>query len=328
MKNFWKVFIVSFVFFAIAIILGSYSYVRSNKDKSYSNINIGEYKKEDISTIDKENKKYSSLSQAFKDSNRINLILLGMEDIRTDTILFVSFDPIDKKVNIMSIPRDTYIHRKGYNKAEQRKINSIYGDHGIEGIKKAVSHLLERVPIHHYVIMDYEGVEKIVDSIGGVEVMVPFHMRYKDPTAKPPLNIDIKEGKQLLNGKESLDFLRYRKGNNKDGYIDGDLGRIKAQQQFLQSLISKVLSYRLPVVIKKSFNYVKTDIGLVDSLSYSKKILGIKQEDFKFLTLPGKAEFKRYDGKLLSYFIYDSIETKKVLEDIYNVKKFSSKNYK
>ena len=109
-----------------------------------------------------------------------------------------------------------------------------------------------------------KGVENIIDSIGGVEVMVPFNMKYEDPTANPPLNIDIKEGKQVLDGEKSLEFLRYRKGNNnKEGYIDGDLGRIKAQQQFLKSFVDKALSYRLPVVIKKGFDYVKTDIKLI-----------------------------------------------------------------
>ncbi|NMB28148.1 MAG: LytR family transcriptional regulator [Tissierellia bacterium] len=288
-----------------------------------SNIGGGEYKrvKNKGSAFEQEDKSYSSLEEAFKDSSRINVILLGMEEVRTDTIMFVSFDPGHKKVDVISIPRDTYIHRKGYDHAEQRKINAIYGDHGIEGLKKAVSYILEGVPVHHYILMDYDGVANVIDYIGGVEVMVPFHMKYRDPTSKPPLNIDIKEGKQVLDGKKSLDFLRYRKGNNnKEGYIDGDLGRIKAQQQFIQSFVNKVLSYRLPVVIKKGFDYVKTDIKLMEGLAYSKDALGIKEEDFSFITLPGEGKFKRFNGILLSYFTYDSFKTKKVLESIYRVK--------
>jgi anionic cell wall polymer biosynthesis LytR-Cps2A-Psr (LCP) family protein len=145
-------------------------------------------------------------------------------------------------------------------------------------------------------------------------------MRYRDPTGDPPLNINIKEGKQVLDGKKSLEFLRYRKGNNnKGGYIDGDLGRIKAQQQFLQSFLRKTLSYRLPVVIKKSFDYVKTDMKLTEALAYSTKAIGIKDEDFTFITLPGEGEFKRINGKLLSYFTYDALQTKRLLEKIYKV---------
>src|SRR5699024_6202399 len=154
--------------------------------------------------------------------------------------------------------------------------------------------------------------------IGGVEVMVPFHMKYRDPTSKPPLNIDIKEGKQVLNGKQALDFLRYRKGNNNRGYIDGDLGRIKAQQQFLKSFVNRTLSYRLRVVIKKGFDHVKTDMKLMEGLAYSKSAIGIKDDDFSFITLPGEGEFKRFNGKLLSYFTYDSFKTKRLLENIYN----------
>ncbi len=332
MKTFWKVFIVSFIFFFIAIFLGSYSYIKSNKYRMETNTSGGEPKIEEESALEEtsiKTKTYSSLSEAFKDNNRINVILLGMEDIRTDTIIFATFDPLSKQVNAISIPRDTYIHRKGYNYGEQRKINAIYGDHGVEGVKKAVSHILEGVPIHHYIMVDYKGVENIIDSIGGVEVMIPFNMKYEDPTANPPLKIDIKEGKQVLNGEKSLEFLRYRKGNNnKEGYIDGDLGRIKAQQQFLQSFVDKVLSYRLPVVIKKGLDYVKTDIKLWEGLSYSRKALGIKSDDFTFNTLPGKAELKSINGKILSYFIFDPVEVKKALEEIYNVEKTSYESIK
>lgn len=320
MKIFWKVFIVSFIFFAIAFSLGSYSYIKLEEENIDFNIGGGEYKIKKPKILEKP-KTFNSLEEAVKNSNRINILILGMEDRRTDTIMLGSFDPDHKKVDVISIPRDTYVHRKGYDYAEQRKINAVYGDHGVDGVKKSVSHILEEIPIHHYIELDYEGVEAIVDSIGGVEVLVPFHMKYTDPSSNPPLNIDIKEGKQTLYGKEALDFLRYRKGDNKTGYIDGDLGRIKAQQEFLKSFTKKALSYRLPVVVKKGFDYVETDIKLIDGLTYAKDGVGIKDSDISFITLPGEGEFKKINGKLLSYFTYDSLEIKEVLERVYKVKK-------
>lgn len=333
MKTFLKVFIISFICFFITIFLGSYSYLKEKDididipnnlgDIVYENelINRGLTKKDTVEEVKvKEPEFYTSLEEAVEKSNRVNFIFLGMEDVRTDAILFVSFCPDTKKVDLVSIPRDTYIHRKGYNRGEQRKINSVYGDHGVSGVKKTVSYILEKVPIHHYVMLDYEGVEKIIDSVGGVEVVVPFPMKYSDPTAKPPLYINIAEGKQTLDGKKSLQFLRYRKGNNnKGGYIDGDLGRINAQQQFLKSFVDKSLSYKLPVVIKKGFEYVKTDINLFEGLAYGKNAIGIKNEDFRFTTLPGKPEFRKIDKKVLSFYIHNPKETKKILEGIYNV---------
>ena len=328
MKTFIKVFIASFICFAIALFIGSYSYVKDNNIVLENSLGAGYSEKMKISntiikkleTKPKEVEIYSTLNEAIEKSNRINFLIIGMEDIRSDTIIFASFCPDSKKMNLLNIPRDTYIHRKGYNQAEQRKINSVYGDHGILGVKKSVSHILEGVPIHHYVMLDYKGVEKIVDNIGGVEVDIPFNMNYKDPYSKPPLNIDIPSGKQVLDGKRALDFLRYRKGNKSGGgYLDGDLGRIKAQQQFIQSFIGKA-SDNMLTVLRSGFNHVKTDVNLIDSLNYGRKALGMTNDDFEMQTLPGEAEFKKVGKKVLSYFTFNKAETKKVLEIIYNVK--------
>lgn len=327
MKTFWKVFSISFVFFFIAMALGSYIYLMDGgKDNHKPDIvaQIGGEKedrqkaegqlevKEEEEVI--EERSFSSLEEAFKENNRVNVVIMGMEDVRADTILFLSFHLNKKDAYVISIPRDTYIYRKGYELAEQRKINAIYESHGADGMKQAVSYIFHGVPIHHYVVLDYEGVKKIVDSLGGVEVVVPFDMKYEDLSAKPPLRINLKAGRQVLDGEKALQFLRYRKG-----YIEGDLGRIKAQQEFLKAFVKKALSFRLPVVIKNVYEYVETDISLFEALYYGTKMLNIKAEDIKFSILPGQAEFRSYGGKLLSYFIYNSQESKKIIEEIYNV---------
>lgn len=338
MKVFLRIFLMSFVLFAIVTALGSYSYMkteykRENLDADLWSgivedeiIEYEEEKLEDENTKEfvkdeEEIESFQSLEEAFEKSKRINAIIVGMEGTRTDTIIFASFEPNTKDVNIFSVPRDTYIHRKGYDLAEQRKINSIYEYHGIEGVKKAVSYLFQGAPIHYYVKIEYEGVKKIVDSVGGVEVLVPFHMKYDDITADPPLHIDLKPGRQVLDGEKALQFLRYRKGNSKkEGYIDGDLGRIKAQQEFIKAFIDKAISYRLLSVIKNGYPYVKTDMTLFEALYYGGKALSLNVDDIDFKMLPGKAEFRKYSGKLLSYYIFNPKETKKILEEIYNVK--------
>lgn len=344
MKTFIKVFILSFMFFLLSFSIGSYTYIKEkglNIENSIIEAKEGntENKLESEETTEKEEgndiinsimtkleterkeaESFSSLDEAMEKSNRINFLIMGLEDVRTDTIIFASFCPDSKKVDLINIPRDTYIHRKGYDAAEQRKINSIYGDHGALGLKKAVSYILDNVPIHHVITVDYEGVKKIVDALGGVEVNVPFHMKYEDPYDKPPLIIDIPAGNQILDGETALKFLRYRKGNNnKGGYADGDLGRIKAQQEFLKSFIDKASSNLITTVIK-GFNHVKTDMSLLTTISYGRKALGMTKNDFEMRLLPGKAEFRRVGKKVLSYYIYDKGKTTKMLEEIYNVK--------
>lgn len=333
MRSFVKVFILSFFLFILSLSIGSFAYIK-DKGISLENDVVSEESEEEINeeknifdsivtkleTERKEPESYSTLEEAFEKSNRINFLIMGLENVRTDTIIFASFCPDSKKVDLINVPRDTYIHRKGYDAAEQRKINSIYGDHGALGVKKAVSHILNNAPIHHIITIDYEGVKKIVDALGGVEVNVPFHMKYIDPYDNPPLYIDIPPGNQLLGGENALKFLRYRKGNNnKGGYADGDLGRIKAQQEFLKSFIDKV-SDNLITTIIKGFNHVKTDINLFTAISYGRKALGMTKDDFNMRILPGKAEFRKIGKKVLSYYIYDKDDITKMLNEIYNVK--------
>ncbi|WP_159436088.1 LCP family protein [Anaerosalibacter sp. Marseille-P3206] len=288
--------------------------------KNYSQVQIKDEEKAKEKVTEEE--PIYTLESAINKSKRVNFVVLGMEDIRSDTMIFVSFEPVKKQVDLISVPRDTYLYRKGYEAAEMRKINAVYASHGINGVKKAVTHVLGGVPVHYYVMVDYDGVKKIVDSVGGVDVTVPFHMKYTDPSSKPPLYIDIPKGKQTLNGDKSIDFLRYRKQNGgSGGYKNGDLGRVKAQQEFLKSFLKKSLSIKLPVVIKTSLDNVKTDIAITEAFTFGKNALGIDEKNINFSTLPGIATFKKINGKNLSYYIYDEIEIKKLMESIYGVVK-------
>lgn len=284
------------------------------------NINIAKKIIKKFEVESKEVESYSSLEEAVEKSKKINVLIVGMENVRTDTIIVANFCPDSKKVNLISIPRDTYIHRKGYDGAEQRKINSVNGAHGIEGVKKTASYILDDIPIHYHVILDYNGVKKIIDEIGGVEVEVPFHMKYNDMYSKPPLNIDIPPGKRTLNGKESLDFLRYRIGNNKkNGYVDGDIGRIRTQQEFISSFIGKAKGDMIKV-LKEGIKQVETDFTTIELLSYGRKAIGMNNDDLELMILPGNSEFKNINKRILSYYIYDKAEVTKLVNKIYNVK--------
>ncbi|WP_066500715.1 LCP family protein [Abyssisolibacter fermentans] len=312
MKYFIKIFAIAFLCFALAVGAGVMAYMKiydpqddldSNNPKNP--IDVGD-------NVNNNNEEKDPFKIAINNSKRVNVLLLGLESTRTDTIIFASFDPKTKKVDMLSIPRDTYYWDKGYNKPDQKKINAKYGRSNAKGTMNAVSTLLGGVPIHYYVSITYKGVEDIVDSLGGVEVNVPFHMVYHDTTVGKSLHIDIPKGLQTLDGKNAVKFLRYRKG-----YRDGDLGRVRAQQQFIKSAINKALGFRLPIVIKKSFSCVKTDMPLTDMLMYAKDVYGINpSEDISMSVLSGKARMK--DG--LSYFFHDPKMTREYVMKLYDVK--------
>ena len=218
------------------------------------------------------------------------------DNARSDTIMVVNVDCKSGKVNIISIPRDTYSSIKGYKKT---KINHSFKYGGSELTLDTVNNLLG-TDIKYYVTVDYRFVEDVVDKIGGVTVDVPLDMNYEDPTADPPLKIDIKEGTQTLKGNDAIGFLRYRKG-----YPDADLGRVKAQQQFMSSLLSKMKEpktlLKAPLLMSSYVNYSENNIPAKKLAKIAIKMRGITSEDIVTNTLPG---IPKYMGGV-SYFVPD-----------------------
>ncbi len=316
MKHFFKVFFIALLCFGLMIGAGTYTYIKffdPNSIKNYTDdpVNIDPL---DIDSEEK-NKEKTPLEEAIEDSKRINILLLGLEDVRTDTIMVVSFDRKTTETNIISVPRDTYFHRAGHDNLGAKKINAVYCDSGAAGVKAAVENVL-KIPIHNYVTVDYDGVRGAVDVIGGVEVDVPFHMYYKDPYDDPPLFINIPKGKQVLDGDKAIQYLRFRHNNDLTvGYPDGDIGRIKAQQEFIKSAISKTMGFKLVSVAKKVFPYVKTDFTLPDILLLVSDALSFSTDNLTMEVLPGRGKY--IDE--ISFYVHDPEKVNKLVYDLYDV---------
>ncbi|KAB3537793.1 LytR family transcriptional regulator [Alkaliphilus pronyensis] len=314
MKVFLKVFIIAFIcFFLIfnGLVWGFNYYMKDNHVGSGTVVPVIEEGQENL-----EPDEIDELMKIVNESSRINFVLLGLEGLRSDTIMFVSFDPDIKKIDLISIPRDTYYPRAGYNGIGKKKFNSVYGDHGAIGVKTALSDILLDIPVDYYVTVTYSGAESIINSIGGVPVYISHLMDYEDPYDDPPLKIYFEPGHHVLNGEDGVKFLRYRQatpGSEGVSYADGDLGRIKAQQEFMKSAIKKTLSFRLPSVVTTAFKFVRTDINLQDAVVYATKAIGLEMENVSINVLPGEP---KYHGRT-SYFVHDIEETRNLLLKIY-----------
>ena len=303
--------------FSLVLSTGIFTYV-----KYFSPVSIAEElpDEDNQSTDEDEETEFDTpLEKAMNESKRINVLLVGLEGTRSDTIMLASFDRKSKEANIISIPRDTYYQREGYSKyADTQKINAIYGmeNDGIKALVKAVENLTG-LTINNYATIDYDGVRAAVDAIGGVEVDVPFHMRYTDPYDDPPLDINIPAGKQIIYGDKAMEFLRFRKTNYEgfSGYINGDLGRVEVQQKFIKSAINKSLSLKLPSVISAVYPYISTDLTLTNLLGLGKDAIGFSIENLETTTLPGKD--KMMGG--LSFYLPDGEEITKLVYDLYDV---------
>ena len=267
------------------------------------------------SLVDKD----SPFFKAFKDSKRVNILLMGVNDGMTDTIMLGSYDMETKHVDVISIPRDTYYPREGANSPAQKKINSIYGAHKAVGTATAVSDVLKGMPINYYVVVDYKVVKKVVNAMGGVPMNIEFHMHYNDPYDKPPLKIDIPEGYQVLDGDTAVQFLRFRHSNSGSGYPsypEGDIGRIKAQQEFVKSAFRQAIGFSLPKVVKTTIENVDSDLPLGMALKLAANAVGLSGEDIQTITIPGKSGTKDH----LSYWFPDEDGIEEMLTEIYNPK--------
>ncbi|MEW6458206.1 MAG: LCP family protein [Bacillota bacterium] len=251
---------------------------------------------------------------------RMNVLLLGIDaqegetTARADSILFVSADPKQQQVAILSIPRDTRVQIPGHG---WDKINSatVYG--GPELARKVVSGLLG-VPVDYYVLTNFEGFRDIVDILGGVTIDVERRMYYRDPMANPPLLIDLQAGVQRLDGDKALQYVRYRS----DGL--GDITRTQRQQKFLKALAEEMMKPRnivkLPKLVPKIDECVDTNMSVRVMLRWAglaRKLDGVKMVS---ATLPGG--FLDYHG--ISYWSVDPTRAREVAARLLNGEEITS----
>ena len=258
----------------------------------------------------------SEFYDAFQDSQRINILLLGVNDGMTDTIMLGSYDIEHQHVDVISVPRDTYYKRPGIKNLASYKINSIYHAErhgGAVGTAEAVSTILQGMPIHYYVVIEYDGVKKVVDAIGGVPMTIPFHMYYHDPTDEPPLSIDIPAGDTVITSDNVVEFLRFRKGDyGYKGYAEGDIGRIKTQQEFVKSAFKESLGFHFTKVVKTAMKAVDSDLNLSTALKLAAKAKDLEQSSIDSYIIPGEA---RTEG--LSFYFPDETQVRELVRGLY-----------
>ena len=210
------------------------------------------------------------------------------DETRTDALMVATMDVNKKTINIMNIPRDTMCNN-GLSGAS-RKINAAYGmSKGIEQTKTEIERLMGFKP-DKYVIVNFDGIAAIVDAIGGIDYEIPFRMEYDDPSQD--LHIDLYAGMQHLDGKQTVEFLRWRHNNDYSvQYPNGDEGRVENQQKFLKTLAAEVFQLKnitkISSIADAVFQNVKTDLTAGELLWMGMQALQIKNESIQFFTLPG-----------------------------------------
>lgn len=215
----------------------------------------------------------------------------------SDTMLLLRFDPQTKKLALLSIPRDTRTLVEGRGVT---KINVANLEGGPALSAQAISELLNGVAIDRYIRINIQGVEKLVDALGGVTVYVPQDMKYQDDSQH--LYINLKTGKHHLNGNQALQFLRFRYDEN------GDIGRIQRQQLLMRALMEQALNpatlARMPKILNVIQSHIDTNLSVQELLALVGYGVQTNRSNVQMLMVPG--EFSSPGQYHTSYWVPDS----------------------
>lgn len=244
---------------------------------------------------------------ALTNKETVNILVMGTdaEGLRTDVMILAQLDVKNKRVNMLSIPRDTRVRING----SYQKINSAFAL-GKEDLSIVTTKDLLDIPIHHYALFNFKAFRDFIDVLGGVDFDVPQRMKYSDPYQH--LYIDLQPGMQHLDGDKSEQLIRFRR------YLRGDEDRIIVQQNFFHALIEQKLQpkylAKLPELYAVMTSNLYTDLELSDLFSYARTLLTIPTESYYTYTLPGEG---RYIGDV-SYFVYYQDELEELMTTIFS----------
>lgn len=202
----------------------------------------------------------------------------GVTGQRSDVMMLVHIADDGESVYITSFPRDLYIDIPGHGKD---RINAALA---FGGPSLAVTTVEDYtgVPIDHVALIDFEGIEGLVDTLGGVDVQVPTDFEAD--------GIEYTAGTQSMDGREALVFVRQRKQ-----FADGDFQRNRNQQAVLKGIADKLISAdtltdprKLADTIEEVSPYLTTDEGLTagEMTKLGLSLRSIRGDDLHFLSVP------------------------------------------
>jgi LCP family protein required for cell wall assembly len=226
---------------------------------------------------------------------RVNILLLGVDKRegehgpwRTDTMILGTVDPQSKTAGMLSIPRDLWVPIPGSGESRINSANFIgdrdkYPGGGPALAMKTVEYNLG-VPVHYYVLVDFDGFEKIIDTIGGIDVNVERTLhdeRYPDPSPDDPnrvRTIHFEAGLQHMDGKAALEYARSRLSTS-------DFDRSHRQMQIILAVREKALRLnlipRVPELMVTLADIVQTDLQPGNIITLARLGGEIEQENLK-----------------------------------------------
>lgn len=205
---------------------------------------------------------------------------LAREHTRTDTIVVIGIRGSGRQISALSVPRDTLVEIPGHGVT---RINAAHAFGGVPLTRATLEKLLG-VPVQHYVKTNYEGFVEMIDVLGGITLDVEADLHYEDKSQN--LVIDLKRGRQRLNGQQALQYARFRHD------AMGDIGRVGRQQKVLKVLARETLSagnwLKWPRLWRAAWRYTETNLKTSEMIRLAWALRRIKPQDLQTRVLPGR----------------------------------------
>lgn len=229
-----------------------------------------------------------------------SFIVYGVDDEAggADTVIIGTFNRITGAIQVINIPRDTFVVETPRTTEALSSIGRRFPNHSPKvadvfrlGNMNGHGHLILGTLIEdwldirfdYYAIVDLAAFRRIVDMVGPIEMYIPNHILYN--TGHNNVIFDVPAGWNQLTGQTAEWVVRYRDGR-------GDIGRIATQQEFMQIFLSHILQLDVILNIDNMIemltillNYVETDFTLVSAFAYARHITNISS--FNAEIMPG-----------------------------------------
>ena len=207
---------------------------------------------------------------------------------RSDTIMLIRSDPETNSISMMSFPRDLQVlnYCPGHSPVLDR-INAAYSMCGAAGTLDTVKHLTG-INVNYLITVNFAGFKQVVDKVGGVWVDVDRRYFNNNTTGYDRYaTINLQPGYQKLNGRDALDYVRFR-------HTDSDLYRLARQQLFIRAMKEQISHSFLPISIPRIVGAITKNHNVQIGAG------GGKTVDFDTIKSYGFAAYKTPSGHIFT----------------------------
>ena len=236
-----------------------------------------------------------TVADVFPNQKFVNLMVIGRDadyDDHTDQviktrarsdILMVAHLDFDKQtVSLLSIPRDTLAKIHTHGRVVTTKINAAHQFGGPALSEQTVQENFG-IPSDKYLALDFEGFEKAIDILGGVDLVVDKKMDYDDNWGH--LHIHLKPGFQHLDGKQAMGFVRFR-------HSDSDLVRVQRQQTLIAALKQKLKQpetlAKIGPLLDTIDQHIDSDLSTDQKVAVARFVHDTPRQQIQMSTLPSR----------------------------------------